>query len=122
MVTDPEPYPVLAVELSSFQLHWSATLRPLAAAVLNVAPDHLDWHGGMDAYAGAKGRIYAPGTIAICNADDAWSTRLAAAGRGRRRRRLHPRGAGTRATRDQRMACSPTVRSARLARRPGSRR
>jgi UDP-N-acetylmuramoylalanine--D-glutamate ligase len=82
VVADHEPYPVLAVELSSFQLHWSATLRPLAAAVLNVAPDHLDWHGGMDAYAEAKGRIYAPGTIAICNADDAWSRRLAAKAAG----------------------------------------
>ncbi len=78
VVTQPEPYPVLAVELSSFQLHWSASLRPIAAVVLNVAPDHLDWHGGMDAYAEAKGRIYAPGAIAICNADDAWSARLAA--------------------------------------------
>ncbi len=82
VVADREPYPVLAVELSSFQLHWSATLRPLAAAVLNVAPDHLDWHRGMDAYAEAKGRIYAPGTIAICNADDAWSRRLAAKAAG----------------------------------------
>jgi len=82
VVTNPAPYPVLAVELSSFQLHWSATLRPLAAVVLNVAPDHLDWHRGMDAYAGAKRRIYAPGTIAICNADDAWSTRLAAEAAG----------------------------------------
>jgi UDP-N-acetylmuramoylalanine--D-glutamate ligase len=70
---------VLAVELSSFQLHWSATLRPLAAAVLNVAPDHLDWHGSMEAYAAAKGRIYPPGTIAVYNADDEWSPKLAAA-------------------------------------------
>ena len=70
---------VLAVELSSFQLHWSASLRPLAAAVLNVAPDHLDWHGSMTAYAAAKGRIYAPGTVAVYNADDDWSARLAAA-------------------------------------------
>lgn len=81
VVTDPEPYPVVAVELSSFQLHWSTTVRPLAAVVLNVAPDHLDWHGGMDAYASAKGRIYAPGTIAVGNLDDAWSSRLAAASR-----------------------------------------
>ncbi len=82
VVTDPSPYPVLAVELSSFQLHWSATLRPLAAVVLNVAADHLDWHGGMDAYAHDKGRIFAAGTIAICNADDTWSARLAAAAAG----------------------------------------
>ncbi|QBI53890.1 UDP-N-acetylmuramoyl-L-alanine--D-glutamate ligase [Streptomonospora litoralis] len=69
---------VLAVELSSFQLHWSATLAPHAAAVLNVAPDHLDWHGGLEPYAHAKGRIYAPGTLRVANADDTWSTRLAA--------------------------------------------
>ncbi|MEQ4206008.1 UDP-N-acetylmuramoyl-L-alanine--D-glutamate ligase [Actinopolymorpha sp. B9G3] len=57
-VLDPEPYDVLAVELSSFQLHWARPLRPRAAAVLNVAPDHLDWHGSMDAYAGDKGKIF----------------------------------------------------------------
>ncbi|GAA1778273.1 UDP-N-acetylmuramoyl-L-alanine--D-glutamate ligase [Streptomonospora arabica] len=74
----PRPAPdLLAVELSSFQLHWSATLAPHAAAVLNVAPDHLDWHGGLEAYAAAKGRIYAPGTLRVANADDAWSTHLA---------------------------------------------
>jgi UDP-N-acetylmuramoylalanine--D-glutamate ligase len=54
-------------------------VRPLAAVVLNVAPDHLDWHGSMDAYAAAKGRVYAPGTEAVYNADDEWSARLAAA-------------------------------------------
>ncbi|WP_432547770.1 UDP-N-acetylmuramoyl-L-alanine--D-glutamate ligase [Kineococcus sp. SYSU DK004] len=59
----PEGYEVLAVELSSYQLHWlstdtEASLRPLASACLNVAPDHLDWHGSMDAYALAKGRVY----------------------------------------------------------------
>ena len=40
---------VLAVELSSFQLHWSPSIRPAAGCVLNVAEDHLDWHGSMDA-------------------------------------------------------------------------
>ncbi|GAB3465315.1 UDP-N-acetylmuramoyl-L-alanine--D-glutamate ligase [Streptomonospora sediminis] len=68
---------LLAVELSSFQLHWSATLAPHAAAVLNVADDHLDWHGGLEAYARAKGRIYAPGTLRVVNADDPWSVHLA---------------------------------------------
>ena len=51
------PYDVIAVELSSFQLHWSSTVTPLAAAVLNVAPDHLDWHGSLDNYAGDKAKI-----------------------------------------------------------------
>src|SRR5947209_14813472 len=57
-VTADEPYEVLAVELSSFQLHWTESLSPLAAAVLNIAPDHVDWHGSLDEYARAKGRIY----------------------------------------------------------------
>jgi UDP-N-acetylmuramoylalanine--D-glutamate ligase len=77
-VTEPDPYPVLAVELSSFQLHWSSSVRPLAAVVLNVAAHHLDWHGDIDSYAAAKGRIYAPGTVAVCNADDPRSAGLAA--------------------------------------------
>ncbi|MBB4930946.1 UDP-N-acetylmuramoylalanine--D-glutamate ligase [Lipingzhangella halophila] len=68
---------VLAVELSSFQLHWSTSLRPHAAVVLNVAPDHLDWHGGFEPYAAAKGRIYPPGTIRVVNRADDWSVRLA---------------------------------------------
>jgi UDP-N-acetylmuramoylalanine--D-glutamate ligase len=54
---DPE-LEVLAVELSSFQLHFTHSMSAQAAAVLNVAPDHLDWHGSLDAYAGDKGRIY----------------------------------------------------------------
>jgi UDP-N-acetylmuramoylalanine--D-glutamate ligase len=77
-VTEPDPYPVLAVELSSFQLHWSSSVRPLAAVVLNVAAHHLDWHGDIESYAAAKGRIYAPGTVAVCNADDPRSAGLAA--------------------------------------------
>jgi UDP-N-acetylmuramoylalanine--D-glutamate ligase len=60
-VMDPEPYDVLAVELSSFQLHWTRSLGAESAAVLNVAEDHLDWYPGpegMAAYAADKGRIY----------------------------------------------------------------
>ena len=68
-VLAPEPYDVLAVELSSFQLHWSSTVRPLAGAVLNVADDHTDWHGSFQAYAEAKARILAADT-AVGNADD----------------------------------------------------
>jgi UDP-N-acetylmuramoylalanine--D-glutamate ligase len=96
-VTDAEPYRVLAVELSSFQLHWSVSVRPLAAAVLNVAAHHLDWHTDIESYAAAKGRIYAPGTIAVCNAQDERSSRLAAAAPGTARVvpfRLGPPGPG----------------------------
>src|SRR5260370_40098160 len=78
VVTQAEPYEVVAVELSSFQLHWSSTIEPFAAVVLNVAPHHLDWHGTLEAYAADKARIFAPGTIAIGNADDPWSAGMAA--------------------------------------------
>ncbi|MCW2826744.1 MAG: murD, partial [Marmoricola sp.] len=57
-VMDPEPYDVLAVELSSFQLHYTSSMRAESAAVLNVAEDHLDWYDDMESYAADKGRIY----------------------------------------------------------------
>jgi UDP-N-acetylmuramoylalanine--D-glutamate ligase len=57
-VMDPTPYDVFAVELSSFQLHYTQTMAAESAAVLNVAEDHLDWYDSMDAYARDKGRIY----------------------------------------------------------------
>lgn len=63
-VLGEETYDVLAVELSSYQLHWSPSLRAHSAAVLNLAPDHLDWHGSMEAYAADKGRIYEGNTVA----------------------------------------------------------
>jgi len=78
VVTEAEPYQVVAVELSSFQLHWSTTIEPFAAVVLNVAAHHLDWHGSLEAYAADKARIFAPRTIAIGNADDERSARIAA--------------------------------------------
>ncbi|WP_079155817.1 UDP-N-acetylmuramoyl-L-alanine--D-glutamate ligase [Streptomyces ambofaciens] len=63
-VTGDEEYDVLAVELSSYQLHWASSLRAHSAAVLNLAPDHLDWHGSMEAYAADKGRIYEGNRVA----------------------------------------------------------
>lgn len=58
LVLADEPYDVLAVELSSYQLHWAPSVRPWSAAVLNIAPDHLDWHGSMADYMADKGRVY----------------------------------------------------------------
>ncbi|MEE4491303.1 UDP-N-acetylmuramoyl-L-alanine--D-glutamate ligase [Streptomyces sp. BE230] len=70
-VLGEETYDVLAVELSSYQLHWSPSLRAHSAAVLNLAPDHLDWHGSMEAYVADKGRIYEGNTVAcVYNAAD----------------------------------------------------
>jgi UDP-N-acetylmuramoylalanine--D-glutamate ligase len=61
-VMDPEPYDVIVVELSSFQLHYTDSMAAESAAVLNLAEDHLDWYGpgeaGMAAYAADKGRIF----------------------------------------------------------------
>ncbi len=70
-------YTVLAVELSSFQLHWSSTLAPDAAVVLNLAEDHIDWHGSMEDYGAAKGRAYANAKVVVHNADDERSKRIA---------------------------------------------
>jgi len=72
------PYDVLAVELGSPQLHSAPSIAPLAGTVLNIAPDHLDWHGSFEAYVEAKRRVYQGNQMAVTNADDAWSGRLAA--------------------------------------------
>ncbi|SHM35722.1 UDP-N-acetylmuramoyl-L-alanine--D-glutamate ligase [Cryptosporangium aurantiacum] len=84
-VLDPEPYDVLAVELSSYQLHWSSTLAPAAAALLNLADDHLSWHGDFASYAEAKAKLwYSPETVAIGNVSDSRVAELLAAAPGRR--------------------------------------
>lgn len=59
-----EDLDVLAVELSSFQLHFTHTMSVEGGAVLNVAPDHLDWHSSLAEYAADKGRIYAGAQVA----------------------------------------------------------
>jgi UDP-N-acetylmuramoylalanine--D-glutamate ligase len=59
------------LELSSFQLDGVKGFEPDAAAVLNVTQDHLDWHGTMDAYAGAKARIFGSRAVMVVNRDDA---------------------------------------------------
>ncbi|MFE1557949.1 UDP-N-acetylmuramoyl-L-alanine--D-glutamate ligase [Streptomyces sp. NPDC058734] len=77
VVTGDEQYDVLVVELSSYQLHWAPSVRAHSAAVLNLAPDHLDWHGSMEAYAADKGRIYEGNTIAcVYNVADPATERL----------------------------------------------
>jgi UDP-N-acetylmuramoylalanine--D-glutamate ligase len=75
---------VLAVELSSFQLHWSPSVVPAAGCVLNVAEDHLDWHGSMDAYAAAKARALR-GPVAVAGVDDPAAAALLAAAPAQRR-------------------------------------
>jgi len=68
-------YEVIAVELSSQQLHWSRDLAPAAGVMLNLADDHLDWHGSFADYARAKEAIWRSATpsgggVAVGNLDD----------------------------------------------------
>lgn len=74
--TDPS-LDVLAVELSSFQLHFTHTMSVQAGAVLNVAPDHIDWHGSLEAYAADKGRVFERAQVAcVYNVADEATRRL----------------------------------------------
>jgi UDP-N-acetylmuramoylalanine--D-glutamate ligase len=82
-VVSARPYDVLAVELSSQQLHFAPSIRPAAGALLNLAPDHLDWHGSFEDYAMAKSVIWL-GPVAIGNADDPLVARLLGSAPGQR--------------------------------------
>jgi UDP-N-acetylmuramoylalanine--D-glutamate ligase len=77
--TAREGHDVLVVEVSSFQLAVQESFHPKVSVLLNVAPDHLDWHGGESAYREAKARIYAQqgaGDTHVGNRDDPASARL----------------------------------------------
>ena len=65
------------LELSSFQLESTQSLQPMAAAVLNLSPDHLDRYDGVSDYADAKARILKGAELAILNADDPMVTGMA---------------------------------------------
>ncbi|MHC6594415.1 UDP-N-acetylmuramoyl-L-alanine--D-glutamate ligase [Arthrobacter sp. C152] len=57
-IREPVDYDVFAVELSSFQLHWAESVSPVASVCLNVAEDHVDWHGSYDSYLADKAKVY----------------------------------------------------------------
>jgi UDP-N-acetylmuramoylalanine--D-glutamate ligase len=65
-----ESFDYLVLELSSFQLHWMKEAQFVAAAILNIAEDHLDWHGDFDKYAQAKFSILDRSEIAVLNGND----------------------------------------------------
>lgn len=69
-VTNGEQLDYLILELSSFQLHWLQDAQFISSAILNIADDHVDWHGTFDAYAQAKISILDKSTTAILNGDD----------------------------------------------------
>ena len=73
-VNDMTATTITVAELSSFQLEVIEEFRPNISVFLNLTPDHLDRHGSMDSYAGAKARIFENQTeqdAAVVNADDA---------------------------------------------------
>lgn len=77
---------VIVVELSSFQLHYVEQFRTHIGVLLNIADDHLDWHGSAGAYVAAKSRLFAnqqPGDVAV-HLDDEDCARAAATGGGAR--------------------------------------
>ena len=57
-IRDPDGFDALVVELSSFQLHYVKHIEPFSSAVLNLADDHLDWHGSFQAYSDTKAKVY----------------------------------------------------------------
>jgi UDP-N-acetylmuramoylalanine--D-glutamate ligase len=59
------------LELSSFQLEITHSLAPTASVVLNLSPDHLDWHGSVAAYYSAKSKVHAHSSCIIWNRDEA---------------------------------------------------
>ena len=69
-VTHKDSIDYLIIELSSFQLHWMKSAHFVSSAILNIAEDHLDWHGGFDAYCDAKLSLLRHSDMAILNGDD----------------------------------------------------
>ena len=68
---------LFVVEVSSFQLETTRSLRPRVAALLNVAPDHLDWHEDFEAYRDAKARVVRGAEAVVVWRDDPWLRALA---------------------------------------------
>ena len=69
-VTSEKKFKVLALELSSFQISWSSLPTYEAVAILNIAQDHIDWHGSFDEYANAKIKLLAHTQTAVLNLND----------------------------------------------------
>ncbi len=86
-LADRAPGEVFVAEMSSFQLHGTSRFAPMAAAVLNVTPDHLEWHGSFEAYRADKERVFsamAPDALCLVGAGEecrGMAARLRAAGR-----------------------------------------
>lgn len=96
-----DDWEVAVVEVSSFQLRFIDRFHPRAAAILNIAADHLDWHGSVESYVAAKARIFErqePNDLLVYDADDpgasAVVTRAASVLHPVSARRIPPGGSG----------------------------
>ena len=69
-VTSEKKFDVLALELSSFQISWSSLPEYQAVAILNIAQDHIDWHGSFEEYANAKIKLLTQTKTALLNLND----------------------------------------------------
>jgi UDP-N-acetylmuramoylalanine--D-glutamate ligase len=77
-VRDPIGFDYLVVEVSSFQLHYMSSVMPKVSALLNIAEDHIDWHGSFESYKAAKGKVFTNTTGSIIyNAEDVETRKLA---------------------------------------------
>lgn len=76
-IRDPIGWDVIVVELSSFQLHHTHSMSAHSSVCLNIADDHLDWHGSAAAYTDAKAKVYNQTQVAaVFNHDDAATLRM----------------------------------------------
>lgn len=85
-VSNLNPGNWVVAEMSSFQLEYTHKFHPRVCTILNLSEDHLDRHGSFAAYAAAKAKIFARQgrqDILILNADDKYSSDLAAAAHSR---------------------------------------
>ena len=88
---------VYVLELSSYQIDLTSSLKADAAVLLNISPDHLDRHGGMEGYVAAKRRIFlnqGKGDTAIIGVDDAWGQQICTEITAANRRTIRPISAG----------------------------
>ena len=88
---------VYVLELSSYQLDLTSSLKADAAVLLNISPDHLDRHGGMEGYVAAKRRVFQnqdKGDTAIVGVDDAWGSTVCTELLALNRRTIRPISAG----------------------------
>ena len=88
---------VYVLEVSSYQLDLTSSLKPDVAVLLNISADHLDRHGGMDGYVAAKRRVLlnqGKGDTAVIGVDDPWCQQICTETKAANRRTIVPISSG----------------------------